>query len=667
MDRRSVLQVLGAAGVLGPLIVNSGCARSSTQRRPPIEAKVIVLGFDGVEPSLLEPWMAEGAFPNLERLAKQGSYSYLGSTNPPQSPVAWSSFTTGTHPGEHGIFDFIKRDPSTHLPNFALNRIEFPKPRLGVLPGGQLKADNLRRGDPFWLSAANNGVRVVALHVPYVFPAVTLPGGRSLTGLGTPDLRGTNSTFFYYGSDLSGAEETGVSGGRLFRLRVDGNRAESVVPGPPMGTESSDKSGNADYLNIPVQFERLDGAVRITVSGQKCDVPVGAWSPWMTFGFPVTSLWTIRGVGRFLALESHPEIRAYLTPIGTDPTHQFIPVSDPEQFGTDIHRELGDFSTVGWVHDTSAVDAGILPDDHFLGRVLDVMDFRERLLLSQLDKRDWDLLMSVFTATDRAAHMFYRYLDPWHPRHDPEAVARLGQPLKTVYQRMDAVVGRVMERIDENVRLIVLSDHGFHHFRRGFHLNSWLARNGYLGFRNLPDGGLPDPVPTDSFFPNVDWRRTKAYALGTGAVYVNLRGREQSGTVSPGNDADQMLTNLRRKLLEENDPLTGKSIFREIYFGSQVFQGGAASEAPDLQLGYADGYRASVKTLLGGFGADLVEDNRDAWSGDHSASDVQDTSGVLFTNWQLTPGDPSIVDLAPTILGMFGITPPAQMVGAKIV
>ena len=434
-----------------------------------------------------------------------------------------------------------------------------------------------------------------------------------------------------------------------------------------MGTESSGKTDSGGYVSIPIQFERLDGAVRISVSGQQCDVPVGSWSPWIAFEFPVTSLWTIRGIGRFLVLESQPEIRVYLSPIGTDPARQFIPITDPEQFGSDIHRELGNFPTVGWVHDTSAVDAGVLPDDRFLLRVLEIMDFRERLLLSQLDKRDWDLLISVFTATDRAAHMFYRYLDPSHPRHDPEAVARLGQPLKTVYQRMDAVVGRVMERIDDSVRLIVLSDHGFHHFRRGFHLNSWLARNGYLGFRNTPEGGLPDPVPADSFFPDVDWRRTKAYALGTGAMYLNLRGREQSGTVAPGDDADHLLADLRQKLLAESDPLTGESLFRAIYFGSQVFKGGAASEAPDLQLGYYDGYRSSVKTLLGGFGVDIVEDNRDAWSGDHSASDVQDTSGVLFTNWQLTPGNPSIVDLAPTILGMFGITPPAQMVGAKIV
>ncbi|KPL07118.1 hypothetical protein AMJ86_05795 [bacterium SM23_57] len=660
MNRRDIIKALGAAGLLGPVFLNNSCSKQTSNRRPPKEAKVVLLGFDGVEPRLLETWMAEGAFPNLEKLAQKGTYTSLGSTNPPQSPVAWSSFTTGMHPGDHGIFDFIKRDPVTHLPDFALNRIEFPKARLGLLPGGQLQAENLRRGDPFWLHAANNGVRVAALHIPYTFPALTLPGGRSLTGLGTPDIRGTNSTFIYYGSNLSSDGETGVSGGRLFKLNINADKAESVVPGPPMGSEDH------RYLTIPIRFERIQGGVRITVDDQRWDVPVGQWSPWTTFRFPVTSLWSIRGVGRFLVLEDQPEIRIYLTPISTDPSRQFIPVSNPEDFAGQIHKNVGDFSTVGWVHDTSAVDAGILPDDHFLHQVLDTMNFRERLLLSQLEQNDWDLLMSVFTATDRAAHMFYRYLDSAHPRHNPEALARWGQPLKKVYQRMDAVVGKIMERIDDKTKLIVMSDHGFHHFRRGFHLNTWLAQHGYLTFRGVPEGSLPDPIPEDSFFPDVDWRKTKAYALGTGAIYLNLKGREQWGTVSPGEDAQRVQLDIRKRLLDIKDPITGTQVIRQIYLGSDVFKGQAQRNAPDLQLGYSDGYRGSVKTLLGGFGKAILENNQDAWSGDHSASDVADTSGMFFTNWQLESASPLIVDLAPTILRMFGVAPPAGIAGVNI-
>jgi predicted AlkP superfamily phosphohydrolase/phosphomutase len=661
MDRRSVLQALGTAGLLGPMVLTQSCSKKSAARRPPVDAKVVVLGFDGVEPQLLERWMAQGALPNLQFLLEQGTYSSLGSTNPPQSPVAWSSFATGMYPGDHGIFDFIKRDPLTHFPDFALNRIEFPSPRLGLLPGGQLQAQNLRHGDPFWLPAAEHGVRVCALNIPYTFPSVVLPGGRALTGLGTPDLRGTNSTFFYYGSDLSGPNETGVSGGRLFRLKINGDSAESIVPGPPMGPDSS------RHLKIPVRFQQTPDGVKISVSDQEFEVASGEWSPWVTFRFSVTSLWSIRGIGRFLVLEDRPNIRVYLTPIGTHPDRQFVPISYPEEFAGKLYQELGAFSTVGWVHDTSAVDAGILPDQHFLHQVLATMDFREHLLLSQMEKRDWDLLISVFTATDRGAHMFYRYLDSAHPGHDPDAVQKLGQPLKTVYQRMDVTIGKVLQRIDHDTRLIVMSDHGFHAFRRGFHLNTWLAQQGMLGFRGVGKGRLPDPIPEDSFFGSVDWRNTRAYALGTGAVYLNLRGREQLGTVSLGAESTKLLAELRSRLLQVQDPQTGKHVLQEVYLGSEVFKGNAQANAPDLQLAYTDGYRGSVKTLLGGFGVGILEDNHDAWSGDHSASDVKDTSGIFLTNWKLDVGHPSIVDLAPTVLDYFGIKPPSRLAGKRIV
>ncbi len=654
------MKALGTAGVMGPLWLQSGCSEKPARQRPPKEAKIILLGFDGVEPRLFEQWMSEGALPNLQSLSNIGSYTHLGSTNPPQSPVAWSSFATGMNPGGHGIFDFIKRDPLTHMPDFALNTIEFPKARLGLLPGGQLQAQNLRRGETFWLTAARQGVRVNALHIPYTFPPVTLPGGRCLTGLGTPDLRGTNSTFFYYGSDRSEPEETAVSGGRLFPLSIDNHHAESVIPGPPLGSDDH------RYLEIPVRFERIDRGVRITVSDQQWDVPDGAWSPWTKFKFSAAGLWSIIGAGRFLVLESHPDIRVYLTPIGTHPAHQFVPASSPEHFAGDILRQLGDYSTVGWIHDTSAVDVGILPDDQFLKQILETMDFRERLLLSQMDVQDWDLLMSVFTATDRGAHMFYRYLDSQHARHNPADVERLGQPLKTIYQRMDAVVGHVIKRIGSDTRLIVMYDHGFHNFRRGFHLNTWLVKQGLMTFKGVPSGTLPDPIPEDSFYPNVDWRKTKMYALGTGALYLNLKGRERMGTVS-AQESQTLSAQIRDQLKDVTDPENGTRVFREIYFGTDVFSGVAKANAPDLQLGYADGYRSSVKTLLGGFGADLLEDNQDAWSGDHSASDVADTNGILLTNWKLPGGSPAIIDMAPTILDIFGIAPTQEMVGTNFV
>ena len=99
---------------------------------------VIILGLDGLSPELIEPMMAEGKLPNFARLKEMGSYSRLGTTNPPQSPVAWSTFATGRNPGRHGVFDFLRRKPGSYEPDVSLTRIENGKSRT------------VRRTKAFW-------------------------------------------------------------------------------------------------------------------------------------------------------------------------------------------------------------------------------------------------------------------------------------------------------------------------------------------------------------------------------------------------------------------------------------------------------------------------------------------------------------------------------------
>jgi len=106
--------------------------------------KVIVIGLDGFEPKLVEHLLNAGELPHLALLRKQGGFSRVGTTYPAQTPVAWSTFATGTNPGGHGIFDFIRRNPKTYLPDFSLNRYE---QKNAFLPP---KVVNLRRGTPIW-------------------------------------------------------------------------------------------------------------------------------------------------------------------------------------------------------------------------------------------------------------------------------------------------------------------------------------------------------------------------------------------------------------------------------------------------------------------------------------------------------------------------------------
>jgi hypothetical protein len=145
--------------------------------------KVIVIGLDGFEPKIAEAMMSRGDLPHLARLREQGGFTRLKTTYPAQTPVAWSTFSTGTNPGGHGIFDFLGRDPKTYLPLLALSRYE--QKNAFVPP----KVVNQRRGTPVWAALR-------CWHRRWSSIACTtrrkINGRRA--GVGVPDLRGRLGT-----------------------------------------------------------------------------------------------------------------------------------------------------------------------------------------------------------------------------------------------------------------------------------------------------------------------------------------------------------------------------------------------------------------------------------------------------------------------------------------
>src|SRR5215471_12036246 len=168
------------------------------------EKKLIVIGVDGMDPDLLAKFMAEGSMPNFSRLAQQGSFRKLTSSIPPQSPVAWSNLITGMNAGGHGIFDFIHRDPKTFQLYFSSSRVEGPKHSLSignwVVPLGSGSADQLRQGRAFWQILDEHGVPNSVFRIPANFPPVPAKG-KTFSGMGTPDLRGSYGTFSFYTDD----------------------------------------------------------------------------------------------------------------------------------------------------------------------------------------------------------------------------------------------------------------------------------------------------------------------------------------------------------------------------------------------------------------------------------------------------------------------------------
>jgi predicted AlkP superfamily phosphohydrolase/phosphomutase len=250
--------------------------------------------------------------------------------------------------------------------------------------------------------------------------------------------------------------------------------------------------------------------------------------------------------------------------------------------------------------------------------------------------------------------MFFRYLEPGRA----DAAAQYAKTIDDLYVRMDRLVGFAASQAGDDTVLFVLSDHGFCSFRRGVNLNTWLLENGYLAL-------LGGTVESGPYFQGVDWSRTRAYTMGLGGLYLNLKGREAQGIVEPGAEAEALKRELIAKLTGLRDEARAAESIGAVYATSALYKGPYLGEAPDLIVGFNDGYRTSWDAAVGKVSASVFEDNRKAWSGDH-AVDPHLVPGVLFCNRKIQGLNPGIEDLAPTALELFGVPRPPWMEGKPL-
>ena len=213
---------------LSLMAVGCGGRRPSHATGP----RVAILGFDGVDYHLLKSMMDAGELPALSALAKRGTLSPLASTVPAESPVAWAAFETGSNPGKTRIFDFLKRDPKTYRPQFGIAELVEGKFILhGLIPVRKPKVLQPRRGETIWGWVDSHGMTPKVMRAPVSFPPDELQRGEILTGLGTPDLRGTNSSYTYYATDVFAAEDT-VFGGKVIGVDLVQDEVSTAIPGP---------------------------------------------------------------------------------------------------------------------------------------------------------------------------------------------------------------------------------------------------------------------------------------------------------------------------------------------------------------------------------------------------------------------------------------------------
>jgi predicted AlkP superfamily phosphohydrolase/phosphomutase len=298
-----------------------------------------------------------------------------------------------------------------------------------------------------------------------------------------------------------------------------------------------------------------------------------------------------------------------------------------------------------------------LDDARFLEQTYLTHAEREKMFFEALSKTTEGLCACVFDASDRIQHMFWRYIDERHPS-PLENREVFGDTIRQMYIKMDELVGKARAKLNPKDHLFVLSDHGFASFRRCVNLNTWLAKEGYLTLKDNKTVGR-------DYFQDVDWSRTKAFAVGLSGIYINRAGREANGIVS-AKDAVTIKAEISKKLAQLCDPLDAAKAISKVYDSSQHYRGLYAEEAPDLIVGYNPGYRVSWDSITGTVEAEVFSDNLKAWSGDHHV-DPDLVPGILFTNQRLTKSAPHITDLAPTVLSLFAIKPPSYMEGEAIV
>jgi len=615
--------------------------------------KVVILGLDGMDYSLTQKFLAEGKLPNLAKLSQKGCFKPLTTTVPPISPVAWSSFQTGVNPGKHNIFDFLTHDKKSHQIRLSSVDIRGARRKISLgkyqLPIGKPDIRLLRKSKPFWSILGKHGVFSSVLRVPVTFPPERFHGVQ-LSGMCVPDLRGTQGTFSYYTTANNGEDEF-TSG-----QSVNVVRTKDTVKAELTGMENPLRK-DATVLKCPfVVTIKDEDTARLSVNGSNYTLKRGVYTEWVKVCFKAAPGMKLHGICKFLFLSTKPEFGLYVTPINIDPAKPAMPISHPAIYSTYLAKSQGPFATLGLAEDSWALNEKIISDNDFIQQSIDTDAERRKMFFDSLEKVKRGLCVCVFDGTDRIQHTFWRDLDGQHSA-DKTLPSDRPDPIESLYQRMDTLVGEVLDKT-KDAMLMIISDHGFNAFRYGVDLNRWLEEDGYL---KLKEDGRDKKNLT-----GIDWSQTRAFAVGLAGIFLNLKGREAQGTVDPAEEAESLREEIAARLTAlKHSGENASPVVKQVYNSQKIYRGPYKDNAPDLIVGYNKGYRASWETAVGQVTDKVLHENTKAWSGDHCI-DRSLVPGVLFCSRKIINENPRLMDMGPTVLDMFGVSVPAYMDGVPL-
>lgn len=640
---------------------------------------LFVLGVDGMDPIITQRMMDEGKLPNLAKLAANGGFLPLGTVNPPQSPVAWSSFVTGLDPGGHGIFDFVHRDPLTYMPISSATPPPGP-PGTAIeigdmyFPLSGATVSNNRGGIPFWDELHKAGVDTEIYRVPGNYP-VPESGAKTLSGMGTSDMRGGYGVYTWF-TDLPVPGRDHLKGDiqlvTVDDYDLDGtpDSVHGTLKGPPdLFHLAPDASiTDADYLTAGVDFwlDPKQDAVFIEAGLDTAVLKEGEWSDWMKVSYEALpgGMVAFDGMVRFYAKELRPGFAVYASPVNIVPSNAAQPITTPDDWAADLAALLGNFYTQGMPEETNALKDGMFNDDDYMKQVALVQEDAGNMLNLALARfQRGDMTFMYLSDIDLQCHMLWRHGDPKHfdaPNHPAwaaDSAEKHKLDIERMYVHVDSLAGHLVDNLPPDSSFLLMSDHGFQTYTREIHLNSWLRDHGWL---TLKDGKQTGMIAAG----DVDWSKTRAYNLGFNAIYLNEVGREAQGIVQPG-DADAVMAELSKELLTITDPKDGKLAIRKVARSADIYSKGREAEAPDLIVGFDVGYGNSDQSTLGELVPEWIVDNTSRWSGNH-LMDPDVVPGVVFSNHPLPKGDYDLLDVTATVYSHFRVHPAPGMTGTSI-
>jgi predicted AlkP superfamily phosphohydrolase/phosphomutase len=297
-----------------------------------------------------------------------------------------------------------------------------------------------------------------------------------------------------------------------------------------------------------------------------------------------------------------------------------------------------------------------LDSDNMIEKVYKMTDLQLKIVKDFIKNKEWDFFMTVFLGTDRMQHTMWRFFDKNHRKYP--GPTKYENAIKDYYKYLDNQIGIIKEMLDEDCYFIIASDHGFDRMDGRFNLNDWLIKEGYLTLLEKPS------QPQKLNFSNVDWSKTKAYAIGAyfGRIFFNKISKDpKNGIVS-----DNQIKELQNEIIEKLKPLTNdKNEPMENYFfkPQDIYNGPYVKESPDLYI-YFDNLRWGVNNDVSNIGFYSQRTTSGSDDAGHSPKGTFILNHKNIKNKKLDTIN--IIDILPTIFNAMQIQVPPQLKGKNL-